>query len=66
MNNIHDNYIKFIEESMSLMINKVIRPFSITYDPIVKIIDRYSYMKKKARSPKLNYEVLEKLGISVE
>jgi hypothetical protein len=58
------SYRNFIKESMELLIKKVINPFSIRLDSCKQIIEKYSYMKK-IKSKKINYEVLEQLGIKV-
>ena len=58
------SYKTFIKESMEKMIQKIINPFSIRLDYCIQIIEKYSYMKK-VKSKKINYEVLEQLGIKL-
>ena len=58
------SYKNFIKESMEIMIQKIINPFSIRLDSCKEIIEKYSYMKK-VKSKKINYEVLEQYGITL-
>lgn len=57
-------YKKFIKESMETMVKKIVVPFTIRLDSCKEIIEKYSYMKK-GKSKKINYEVVEKLGIQL-
>jgi hypothetical protein len=58
------SYKDFIKVSMEKMMQKIINPFSIRFVSCIQIIEKYSYMKK-VKSKKINYEVLEQLGIKV-
>lgn len=60
-----ESYRKFINESIKIMITKIIVPMNGKYNCIVHLIKKYDYLrnepKKNVRSAKLNYEAIEKM-----
>lgn len=61
-----DKYIKFIKDSMSTFLTTITKPLIVNSEQIKNIIEKYKYLKKMQRSPKLNYDVLEKLNIVID
>ena len=60
-----ESYRKFINESIKIMITKIIVPMNSKYGCIIDLIKKYDYInnepKKIVRSNKINYDVLEKM-----
>jgi hypothetical protein len=60
-----ENYKKFINDSIKIMITKIIVPMNGKYNSIINLIKKYDYLKyepkKQIRSNKLNYDAIEKM-----
>lgn len=60
-----ENYRRFINESIKIMITKIIVPMNSKYSCIIDLIKKYEYLqnepKKIVRSDKINYDALEKI-----
>ncbi len=60
-----ESYRKFINQSIKLMITKIITPMNGKYNSITHLIKKYEHLhnepKKHVRSNKLNYDALEKM-----
>jgi hypothetical protein len=59
-----ESYRRFINESIKIMITKIIVPMNGKYNSIIDLIKKYEYLqnepKKQIRSDKINYDALEK------
>jgi hypothetical protein len=60
-----NEYKKFISKTMDLMVNKIIIPIEIIMIRYTSIIEKYRniYRIEPKKSPKLNYEVMQQLGL---
>jgi hypothetical protein len=60
-----ENYRQFINDSMKIMITKIVVPMNEKYGCVRSLIKKYEYLKietkKRVRTDKLNYDALEKM-----